>query len=90
MKNTAARGGVLKDDQGYWLRGFFRNLGKCSVLKAEHFGILEALRLAWSMRIDSLYIESDSLVGITLVQEPIQPTHRYASIIREVKEMLQR
>ncbi|KAL8168314.1 hypothetical protein V2J09_009813 [Rumex salicifolius] len=44
--SKATAGGVIRDASGQWLIGFTHNLG-CSVPKAELWGILDGLNLAW-------------------------------------------
>ena len=42
----AGVGGLIRDSNGNWLMGFTVNLGMCSVLSAELWGLLHGLRVA--------------------------------------------
>ncbi|KAK2417023.1 heat shock 70 kDa protein [Trifolium repens] len=42
-------GGVIRGNQGEWLRGFAKNVGNCSAFIAKLWGILEGLCLAHRM-----------------------------------------
>ncbi|MBA0792493.1 hypothetical protein Gohar_016987 [Gossypium harknessii] len=42
---NVAAGGVVRDENGYWIFGYNRRLEKCSIFYAELWGILEGLKL---------------------------------------------
>lgn len=69
-------GGVLRDASGCWRGGFVRNLGTCSVLAAELWGILSGLQLlAWEGGWKKIIVESDSSVAVAMVQEGVPQVH---------------
>ncbi|KAH9770764.1 putative ribonuclease H protein [Citrus sinensis] len=45
----ASAGGLLRDCHGNFIHGFSANLGVCSVAKAELWGVLHGLRMAWDL-----------------------------------------
>ncbi|KAK8479556.1 hypothetical protein V6N12_064054 [Hibiscus sabdariffa] len=47
LTRVSSCGGVIRDSHGYWMMGFTKNLGMCSVLDAELWGIYEGLLCAW-------------------------------------------
>ena len=64
-------GGLIRNDAGEFLGGFSMNIGSCSVLEAELWGIYYGLDMAWKTRIRKLVLESDSLHAINLVRQEI-------------------
>ncbi|CAA7049015.1 unnamed protein product [Microthlaspi erraticum] len=56
----ATAGGVLRDDSGQWRRGFALNIGICSALLAELWGVYYGLCIAWEHRAQRVEIEVDS------------------------------
>lgn len=67
-----------------------RNLGTSSVLMAEFWGIFTALSMCWDMSFRYLWIESDSMVAVSLVNNGCQENHPYAPIIFAIKELMRR
>src|SRR5689334_1263909 len=63
VDDKAASGGVLRDDKGAWLHGYVRNLGSCSVVMAELWGIIDGLSLAWEQGYRRVWIETDSQIA---------------------------
>lgn len=57
----ASAGGLLRDDNGRWIVGYGRNIGSCSISKAELWGILDGLTVAWYYGYRRVVLESDKL-----------------------------
>ncbi|KAL4320238.1 hypothetical protein GQ457_18G017100 [Hibiscus cannabinus] len=58
--SSAARGGLIHNEEGKWLIRFFRSLGCCSVLFAELLDVHDVLKHAWSMGHRRIILEFDS------------------------------
>ncbi|KAL4323600.1 hypothetical protein GQ457_11G032640 [Hibiscus cannabinus] len=56
-------------DQGEWLFGFFRSLGRCSGIMAELWVILHGLHHAWRLRFRQVVVESDCFEAVRLANE---------------------
>ncbi|KAL4284696.1 hypothetical protein GQ457_16G012460 [Hibiscus cannabinus] len=65
----ASFGGVIQSDQGSWIVGFSKGIGVCSVLDAELWGIYEGLLTAWSVSIQQLVVEVDSIDAIRVIHQ---------------------
>nr|KYP33418.1 Putative ribonuclease H protein At1g65750 family [Cajanus cajan] len=63
-------GGLLRDSNGRWLRGYFGNIGETNILQAELLGILQGLQIAWDMHVSNVVCISDSLHALNLIQHP--------------------
>ncbi|KAK8479689.1 hypothetical protein V6N11_009833 [Hibiscus sabdariffa] len=60
-------GGVFRDNDGAWLFGFSRSIGRCSVVLAELWAILEALRRAWAKGYRYVVLESDCADAVRMI-----------------------
>ena len=74
-------GGLLRDTTGAWIQGFIVNLGACTILEAELWGIFWGLSLAWDAGYREVEIECDSIAAVALLSSPTVPTHPLYSII---------
>ncbi|WCJ28598.1 Polynucleotidyl transferase ribonuclease H-like superfamily protein [Euphorbia peplus] len=61
----AGAGGVIRDNKSKWIFGFMFNIGNCSAVQSELWGILKGLMLAWDVGIKHLIVESDSDQAVT-------------------------
>lgn len=81
---VAACGGLIRDCDGAWVGGFCRFLGVASVLKAEAWGLLEGIRLASYLALDSLDIECDSKVLVDAVNGGAATCPEIRNIVEDV------
>ncbi|CAN1772377.1 Putative ribonuclease H protein At1g65750, partial [Linum perenne] len=64
---STAIGGLIRDDGGRFVCAFSANIGDCSITRAELCAIIQGLKLAWSIGIRRIIVQSDSLTAITLL-----------------------
>ncbi|KAL4335710.1 hypothetical protein GQ457_07G012060 [Hibiscus cannabinus] len=67
LDQRAVVGGVYRDSDGEWIYGFSRNIGRCSVVLAELWAILEALRRAWEKGYRFVVLESDCADAVQMI-----------------------
>ncbi|KAL6556182.1 hypothetical protein OROGR_005470 [Orobanche gracilis] len=60
-------GGLCRDANGKWCRGFTACLPFCDVLTAEAFALKIGLNYAWEKRLPQVEIEVDSSVPMSLL-----------------------
>ncbi|CAN0897274.1 Putative ribonuclease H protein At1g65750 [Linum grandiflorum] len=53
------------------------NLGCCSITRAEIRGIVEGLRLAWSLGIQRIRVQSDSAAAIAILSNSASLDHQH-------------
>lgn len=70
------RGGLIKDETGYWVAGFEHNMGLCTAFMAELWGVLKGLEMVRNRGIQNLVVESDSTAMITTIQNSIHGAPR--------------
>ncbi|CAN1160631.1 Putative ribonuclease H protein At1g65750 [Linum perenne] len=83
---STAIGGLIRDDGGRFIRAFTANIGDCSITRAELSAIVQGLRMAWSMGIRRIIVQSDSQTGISLLHRE-DTDHQHASLISEFLEL---
>lgn len=57
--HSSTCGGILNDDDGLFLKGFFCKVTSCNVMWAEIRGILSGLRIARDMEIPKIIVDLD-------------------------------
>lgn len=61
--------GVLRGDDGRWIRGFKKRIGTCEASGAELWGAVHGLCLAQDMGIMRLVVEGDSSTAIKKLKD---------------------
>ncbi|CAN1128818.1 Putative ribonuclease H protein At1g65750, partial [Linum perenne] len=77
---------LVRDDGGRFIRAFIANIGDCSITRAELSAIVQGLRMAWSMGIRRIIVQSDSQIAISLLHRA-EKDHQHASLISEFLEL---
>lgn len=84
---AAVGGGLVRDKNGKWLWGYTRSLGRCSVLEAELWQILDGLDLLWKHGYRNIVVESNNAAAVRLLmnegntRQGIAVAHRIRSIL---------
>lgn len=86
----AGFGGLMRDHNGKWLIGFSGHVDFADSLEVELLAILHGLRIAWDIGATDVSCRSDCTKALSLIQNPISHTHRYAAIIWHIKELISR
>jgi ribonuclease HI len=86
----AAAGGLIRDDNGLWVREFGRSLGYCSAYWAEVWALKEGLQLAWNLSIKQLIVETDSAIMHRVVGGDNGTTRHELDppLIKQIRELL--
>lgn len=88
FKSSNAAGGLIRNSNGSWVKGFVKNIGSSDSFQAELWGIFEALKLALSLQIDHLIIEADSTAAITSLQQQDQENHPSWALISNCQSLM--
>lgn len=86
----ASAGGVIRDFNGKWLVGYAHRIGSCSIAKAELWGLLDGLNIAWDRGFRRVEVELDSLFVVNVVQQEGEAANDFSSIVQSIKELLGR
>jgi len=60
-------GGLFRNSDGRWIKGYMKKIGSCDALHAEMWGVYLGLEMAWRDRIPQLIVESDSKLLIDMI-----------------------
>ncbi|CAN0885729.1 Putative ribonuclease H protein At1g65750 [Linum grandiflorum] len=87
---VAAAGGVIRTDTGRFVKAFAANLGSCSITRAEMRAIVDGLKLAWSLGIRRIRVQSDSRTAIAIFAKDSELDHQHAALVLQFKELYSR
>lgn len=65
----AGLGGILRDEQGKWLGGYYGKVGISTSLVAEIWSIREAIEIAKEFGINKLTVETDSKLAVEMLNK---------------------
>ena len=63
----AGKGGVIRNHEGAWIRGYARALGNTNSIISELWALRDGLNLAMELGLNNLIIELDALSVVTLL-----------------------
>ncbi|CAN1229118.1 Putative ribonuclease H protein At1g65750 [Linum perenne] len=87
QSGATAIGGIIRDSMGNLVRAFCANIGNCSITRAELRAIIEGLKLAWSLGIKKVAIQSDSAAAVAMLQAGGCPVHKHSALITEFQDL---
>ncbi|KAE8706378.1 hypothetical protein F3Y22_tig00110393pilonHSYRG00026 [Hibiscus syriacus] len=64
----ASSGGAIRDYKGNWIAGYTRNIGCCSVSRAEYWAVINGLEIAWDLGLQQVIVEMDSIEAVCCLQ----------------------
>ncbi|KAL4333466.1 hypothetical protein GQ457_07G012960 [Hibiscus cannabinus] len=80
IDRSAGVGGVFRDNQGKWLFGFTRFVGRCETLLAELWAIHDGLLHAWELGYRCVEVESDCLDAVKIAMARSKTLDRSALV----------
>jgi ribonuclease HI len=81
-------GGLFRDTEGRWLKGYIRKIGVCDALHAEMWGMYLGLEMAWREKIPQLIVESDSKILIDMVTENCKFSGSVPILVQRIRKLL--
>ncbi|KAL4326097.1 hypothetical protein GQ457_11G008900 [Hibiscus cannabinus] len=87
--SSAGLGIVVRDDRGEWVYGISRFIGRCSILMAELWAILEGISFAWSQGYQYVELESDNLEAVHLALST-SPDETVCGLVLSIKDGLRK
>ena len=86
----AGGGGVIRDCEGRWMRGFARSIGFTTSIMAEFWALRDGLLLAGQIGVQNLVIELDAKVVVELFQSMSSSNAFYSSLLADCRSLLGR
>lgn len=84
----AGFGGVIRDQDGRWICGFYGHLGMGTNLFPELQAIKHGFLLAWQKGYSSVICESDSQEALNLIHSADVRMHCYGVVISDIKVLI--
>ena len=84
----ARGGGIIRNSQGAWVRGYARSFGFTSSIIAELWALRDGLKLADHMGIRQLEVELDAKVIVGLLNSNKNPNSAYAPLLFDCRYLL--
>ncbi|CAN0829758.1 Putative ribonuclease H protein At1g65750 [Linum grandiflorum] len=84
---AAAAGGVLRNEDGDVQWAYTRNLGRCSITRAELWGIIDGMEIAWNNGCRRIAIQTDSTCAVQLLQATDKHDHQHAALVLKYWEI---
>ena len=81
-------GGLFRDSDGRWIKGYTRKIGVCDALHAEMWDMYLGLEMAWREHIPQLIVESDSKILIDLVTENYKFSGSVPVLVQRIRKLL--
>ncbi|CAN1123627.1 Putative ribonuclease H protein At1g65750, partial [Linum perenne] len=70
-------GGLIRNEKGEFVRAFCANIGDCSITRAELRAIVEGLKLAWSLGLRRVVVQTDSRAAVSILQKGVGMQHQH-------------
>lgn len=81
-------GGLLRTSEGEWRGHFFGSIGVSDNTRAELATLFFGLKFTWDSGERHLICYSDSLLAIELVKKVVASTHRDATLIWGIQDLM--
>ncbi|PNX80630.1 receptor-like kinase [Trifolium pratense] len=81
-------GGLLRDSDGRWIKGYSRKIGACDALQSKMWGMYLGLDLARQQGIRQLHVESDSKVLIDMVTKKNKFNGNIPTLVHRIRQLL--
>ena len=84
----AGGGGLIRDCQGTWVKGYMRNIGVATNIIVEFWALRDGLILALKLGITHLLVELDAKVVVDLVLSRKPSNSPYSSLLNDCRFLL--
>ncbi|KAL4314895.1 hypothetical protein AHAS_Ahas15G0130800 [Arachis hypogaea] len=82
--NGAACGGAIRNHLGHFLKEFTCNLGSCSIMQAELWGIIHGLQVTTANNITNIIVESNSISALNFIKKGCPDSHPCAPLVADI------
>ncbi|CAN0913297.1 hypothetical protein LINGRAHAP2_LOCUS27835 [Linum grandiflorum] len=65
-------------------------MGSCSITRAEMGAIVDGLQLAWTLGIQRIQVQSDSMAVIDILANDSELDHQHAALLLQFKDLCSR
>ncbi|KAF5933818.1 hypothetical protein HYC85_029989 [Camellia sinensis] len=83
-------GGLIRDERGMWLCGYFGKLTNCTCIEAEILALYRGLTIAFEKGYKDLSIETDSQYAIDMLKGNVEVFSPLRSLVEDSKFLIRR
>ncbi|PNX74720.1 ribonuclease H, partial [Trifolium pratense] len=87
---TAGFGGLIRNNVGAFLEGFYGTASQSNILYVEIMAVLHGLELCWNKGFRDVVCFSDSLLTVKLIKEGVSNCHSLANEVHIIRQLLGR
>jgi ribonuclease HI len=88
MGVIAGCGGLFRDSDGRWIKGYTKKIGACDALHAEMWGLYLGLDMAWREHYSHLIVESDSKILIDMISDNFKFNGNIPVLVHRIRKLL--
>jgi ribonuclease HI len=86
--DSAGYGGLLRNNNGEFILGFYGAAATPSILFAELMAVLKGLQLCWENGYRRIVCCSDSLHTVNLIRDGVSVHHRFANEVFSILQLI--
>ena len=86
--SKAGRGGLIRDHQGKWVKGYMRHIGFASSIIAKFWVLKDGLLLASQLGISQLLVELDAQNVVNLLHSSRSYNNSFSSLLNDCRFFL--
>ena len=86
----AGGGGLIRDSEGRWLKGFSRAIGHTTSVVAELWAVRDGLNLAIQLGISCLEVELDAKIVVELLENNDSTNFKFSPVLHDCRYLLTR
>ena len=84
----ASGGGLIRDHQGKWIKGYMRHIGIASSVIVELWALKDGLWLASQLGISQILVELDAKIVVDLMQSKKTSINSFSSLLNDCRYLL--
>jgi len=84
----AGCGGLFRNLDGRWIKGYSQKIGTYDALCAEMWGMYLGMQLAWRQGFHNLQVESDSKTLVDMITRKVKFNGNPPTLIRRIQDLL--
>lgn len=89
-KGSLACGGLIRDAEGNFIKGFHSKITSSNVIWAELWGVLSGLQLARNIMLQHIVVEVDSKTAIDTINKGFSTSPALQYLIEEIKTLVRK
>ncbi|KAK9983118.1 hypothetical protein SO802_032643 [Lithocarpus litseifolius] len=87
LVGVAGGGGLIRDEQGNWVAGYTRRVGKANSFTAEAWALRDGLVLCCQLNLSSIVVESDAKALIDALNNPVHDISVVSPLLDDCKQL---